>query len=455
MTRMFHTILRFLPLAALISLLGASATAWASGVRVTHIGGDPVVGKIASYDAEQQSLHLRDIILAGPEDGGEPTEGADRTRIIDAREIEEITWSSADAEEIPAEFFLEITLTTGDVLIGRVLASADFTFTFESMSFGTLALDSEWVKRLLHRTHHSETPFVEDPELAEGEVDAIYTTKMGTAKGALDAVTLEGVDWGDNDILEGLPWAELLAVTRAIASAPMREELQVIATCRNGERFTGRLLSYADRTFVIESTAEPYTTGGTRLRVSVAEDRLMSLTFRHGKFTYLSDLTPRAHDGVVEYPYFGGPDAAPDNLDDYWFHYRNDAAVGGGALTLQTSELRRVVYAKGLGVHSYSRLSFELNGKYATVLADIGVDAAAGRLGSVVFRVYADDALPTKESEGGEPLYDSGILRRSAPLQSITVNVRTVKVLHLVVDFGDNGDIQDHANWCKARAIKD
>ncbi|QLG11557.1 NPCBM/NEW2 domain-containing protein [Deinococcus sp. D7000] len=99
------------------------------------------------------------------------------------------------------------------------------------------------------------------------------------------------------------------------------------------------------------------------------------------------------------------------------------------------------VFDKGLGVHAFSILSYDLGGRCHTFSAQLGLDDEVGARGSVVFQVYGDD----------RKLYDSGVLRGSDAARRATVKVSGVKALKLIVtDAGDHIDY-DHADWADAK----
>ncbi len=49
-------------------------------------------------------------------------------------------------------------------------------------------------------------------------------------------------------------------------------------------------------------------------------------------------------------------------------------------------------YARGLGTHAYSEVTYNLLSQYSEFLSDVGVDDDTGDGGSIVFQVYADGA---------------------------------------------------------------
>ncbi|MGH7177092.1 MAG: NPCBM/NEW2 domain-containing protein [Tepidisphaeraceae bacterium] len=139
--------------------------------------------------------------------------------------------------------------------------------------------------------------------------------------------------------------------------------------------------------------------------------------------TFLSNLTPfYARNGA-------GPYARNRS--------NGGSAVGDGKpITLNSKR-----YTHGLGVHAVSDLRYDLAGKYRTFQADIGVDDEVATLGSVGFRVLADDVK----------IYDSGKMTGESATKSIKLNVAGRETLRLlVIDYGDGTD-HDHADWADAR----
>jgi hypothetical protein len=127
-----------------------------------------------------------------------------------------------------------------------------------------------------------------------------------------------------------------------------------------------------------------------------------------------------------------------------WGRVENDMSVGeklagdGNAITLN-----RRIYTKGLGVHSDSKLVYDLDGGYTTFITDLGIDDEVGANGTVVFQIYAD----------GEMVYDSGVMTGISQTKTAVVNVEGKKQLWLVVTNGGDTTFFDHADWANARLI--
>ena len=74
-------------------------------------------------------------------------------------------------------------------------------------------------------------------------------------------------------------------------------------------------------------------------------------------------------------------------------------------------------YLKGIGMHSASRLTYRLDGKYRRFDAAVALDDSAGNGGSVTFGVYVLRDGSWKEA------YTSGIVRGGEAPRPVSVDV--------------------------------
>lgn len=122
-----------------------------------------------------------------------------------------------------------------------------------------------------------------------------------------------------------------------------------------------------------------------------------------------------------------------------------DRSVGNGDGRGNTITLNGVVYGKGLGVHAYSEVVYDIAGQYTSFVSDIGLDDEVwANDGSVIFSVVAD----------GVEIYNSDVMRSASPTQTINVNVTGVQELRLRVFTTPDGDTADHADWANARLVR-
>ena len=149
------------------------------------------------------------------------------------------------------------------------------------------------------------------------------------------------------------------------------------------------------------------------------------------KVVYLSDLTPVGKPingyGPYEKDKSNGEDAAGDG---------------------QPLAMGRVPYAKVLGVHAVSDLTFALNKQYLSFSAAVGIDdelltngCAPTFPGSVVFQVFVD----------GEKMYDSGTVTVQSSALDVKVDVTGKDTLRLLVGGAGDDLVCDHADWADAK----
>ncbi len=128
----------------------------------------------------------------------------------------------------------------------------------------------------------------------------------------------------------------------------------------------------------------------------------------------------------------------------------NKSCGENGAGDGTTITLDGVTYAKGLGVHAQSIVTYNIAGQYSRFVSDIGIDdevLANGGGGSVEFQVWGD----------GTKLYDSGstspsYITSGKPAQHINVSVAGVNTLTLKVLVGSTST-NDHGDWAGAYLV--
>jgi hypothetical protein len=160
----------------------------------------------------------------------------------------------------------------------------------------------------------------------------------------------------------------------------------------------------------------------------IAHKDIVSLQADGEQVAYLSHIDPS---GYRHEPY----------LDLKWPYTRDRNALGGPL------RVDGRTYSKGLGMHSASRLTFDLDGESDRFAATVAVDDAAKGGGSVVFRVFL------KPNDGGDwrEAFASGVVRGGDRPQEVSVDLAGATQLTLVVDYADRGDERDCADWLDAR----
>jgi len=146
---------------------------------------------------------------------------------------------------------------------------------------------------------------------------------------------------------------------------------------------------------------------------------------RTSSVDYLSERKPDAE----QYVSYVGPTRP----------FRPDRTVDGHRFLLAGN-----FHERGLGTQSRTLLAYRLKPGDSRFQALVGVDDRAGPLGSVVFRVMVD---------GKSRLATPSQSARDTP-RAIDVDIAGAKLLILITEFGDRGDVRDHADWVEARIIR-
>jgi galactose oxidase len=127
-----------------------------------------------------------------------------------------------------------------------------------------------------------------------------------------------------------------------------------------------------------------------------------------------------------------------------WGPYELDRSNGeNNANDGRVMSLNGRQYSKGLGVHAYSLLRFDLNAACTSFSSDIGLDDEIDdqtQYGSVVYKVLLD----------GIEKYNSGVMRQNE-IKNVNLNINGARELKLIVEDAGDNNWYDHANWADAK----
>lgn len=153
---------------------------------------------------------------------------------------------------------------------------------------------------------------------------------------------------------------------------------------------------------------------------------------QHDRVSFLSDLEP------ISYKHLGFLDVSWD--------YRTDRNVTGGPLK-SGGRVRH----KGIGMHSTARLAYRVPPEAQQFKAEVAIDDSTQQRGSVIFRVFLADS-----SGQWNAVFESPVVRGGDDPLPVEVDLQetAARGLALVVEFADQADVLDHANWLEARFEK-
>jgi hypothetical protein len=320
-----------------------------------------------------------------------------------------------------------VLLADGSLIVGdvREIDREKLLLDSELLARATLRLDAV-AAVLLHppSDRHRRDQLVRRLLSARGESDRVLLDNGDELSGTIaalhdDVLTLESAT-GKIEI-------ELARIAAVIFNPSLRRpaatsRLRVLVGLTDGSRLLAASLE-ADA-----GKARLALGDGTALSTDI--DSLVALQPLGGRAVYLSDLKAASYKHIpflqLSWPYELDRNVAADLLR------------AGGKLRL-----------KGLGMHSASRLTYNLDREYRRLEAELAIDDATAGYGSVVFRVFVDDG-----NGRWQPKFTSDVVRGGAPPTHMSVDLTGAKRISLLVEFADRGDQRDDADWLDARLIK-
>jgi len=191
----------------------------------------------------------------------------------------------------------------------------------------------------------------------------------------------------------------------------------VLVILRDGTRLPGCLAESGPRVVRVHTSFAGI--------VDLPVDQVLDLAFRNDRVVWLSDLEPvKQHiDGLLHAPW----------------PVQKDRSVAGRPITLDGRRFDR-----GLGVHARTELTYDTGGRCTGFFALAGIDDAVRPRGHVVFRVLLD----------GKPWFNSKPVTGRDPAIEVRADVVDVRTLTLVVEYGEQMDLGDQADWADARLFR-
>jgi hypothetical protein len=168
----------------------------------------------------------------------------------------------------------------------------------------------------------------------------------------------------------------------------------------------------------------------TGIKITLPVAQVATIDFSGGRLLYLSDANPIR---VLEKSNTGRVD-----------HYRRNKNLEGGEIRLHgEGEQYKQPFAKGLAVHAYTELVYDLGGQYKKFEAILGVDEL----------VDGDSRVKVTIEGDGKELYSAEISRKDEP-KPVKLDVKGVKELSITVRSADLFDFGNHVDLALARVSK-
>ena len=349
-------------------------------------------------------------------------------KTIDAAGVH-LTPPAGGAEEIvPFDRFLDVSRTVvaspimgklvlhlagGDQLGGDPLSIRGNDLIWSSPILGDIPIP---MKQLASMTHPGATPA--DSRSREDVVKlANGDTLRGIVAGFADGKVTVQADAGNSDV----PLGSVKEINFALSAG------SAIPT-------KGFRVRFDDGSSVISpsltSTSEVTTLAlGKSVVRPVDLGRVTSIEQVNGPVSWLSSRPPFES---VYVPFIGAARTNAARMDHNW--------SGQDPIRFGAQE-----FAHGIGVHSYSRLSWNLDGTYQTFRTQYAIDTKdANTRADVTVRVLLD----------GKVAYEQPHVRAGTLSPVVVEKLDGVKKLTLEVDYGDNLDTQDRFNWIQPALVR-
>lgn len=375
----------------------------AARVVVKTTARDPITGELTA-------LSLKEGITVRREDGTEVT--------VPVAELVQI--NSADAPPARPAGPATVLLPDGDRLHGRVVGGLTDALWIETEDLGRLMVPLDGLvavllvatsdpayRRALSWAESSRRRSSDEVQLRNGDVLDGFIQQVNEEAVTLDVQGHESV----------LPLARIAALRFAGGASRPPDPPYFLMTMRQSGRITLR--------DAMLRGIELDTRTGFADRLRVPLDRVRTLDLIGGHWDRLPSHDPISFEHTPM-------------LSLSW-PYQTDRNVRGGALRVAGEAFER-----GIGVHSRSRLIYDLRGQYREFVTSFGMDDDSGPLADVTVLIVVD----------GQRRFDQKNVRAGKLYGPVRLDVVRARQLELIVDFGENGDLQDRFNWIDPALIK-
>ncbi|MED5584966.1 MAG: NPCBM/NEW2 domain-containing protein [Verrucomicrobiota bacterium] len=368
--------------------------------RVITIEGEVIEGALGSISADGI------VEIAGqklPMDGLRsivPGSGADQAKDLSDGRVVLICGSEIAASGVKV-LEEEVMCTVGG--LGEVRLPID---AVRALRFGELIRGSRFQKGLLEWE-------------ASRDLDTIFISggaELQEVDGLIEEVNDGALIFDREDALQSIPLVRAYGVVLASPLLKAEERPAVVLSLAGGTRLRADIDGFSEGKVNL-SLVEG-------VDVVVPWNQVRRITISSERLEYLSDIAPLKERSR--------PVLAPGRS------WQRDRTVSGLPIKIGDQ-----VYDKGLGFASGMSVTFPNEGLHDLFIAEIGIDIDSGIRGDCEFVVLCENReVFRKRKRGGEPA------------DLIKVDIKGASDVTLRVDYGEDLDIADHADWGEACFIQ-
>ncbi len=372
---------------------------------------EPLAGRLSRL-----SLQSEAVLLAGDDAMNIPARDLISIEVIAPEKAPSPSTSAPDPQSRDA---VRVRLANGDLLAGRLAKGSPDSLALETATLGRMTVLLEQIESIgfapaVGPAHADSSRWFDKGPMA-GD-DGLLLTNGDVVRGFITAIDGDGITMDQANTPTTIPLR--LAVAARFVHPPVEPPIGqfAVATFRDGSRLTLVSLEWTDRKIVAKTSSEA--------EIDINVDCLATVTMAGGRWKWLSEMSPISSEHT--------PMLAID------WDYKKDRNVLNAPLTVAGR-----MFDHGIGVHSRSRLIFELKGEYAEFVTSLAMDDDSGPAADVSVQILVD----------GKPRFQQAGLRQGRLHGPVRVDVANAGRIELVVDYGENGGIQDRFDWIEPGLI--
>jgi len=351
-------------------------------------------------------------------------EAGGSTKVLGLDELLSLKWRFAQTAPAsqPQSMPLHVRLRDGTRVSARLLSGNADRLELETPWTKSLAVPLASLAAVCHPGSQSQAlQEASDQAWADRKPDEdqlllFRNDRVTTLRGALESLGADGGSFRWRDRSVSFAAQEAFAVVMAVGQSTP-SPAPAVCSLRNGCTWAGRITGIEANSLRLRLTI------GNVLDLPIGQ--ISEIRFRSDRVTFLSDLTPAKYEfepfGATRWP------------------YRVNRSVANRPIRIGDQS-----FDQGIGVHSHSVLTYDVPQGFCRLAATIGIDQAVGGQGNVIFRVLAD----------GKEVFNSGPVTGADPPRPLLATIDGARQIQLIVEFGDDLDIGDQADWAGVRLIK-
>ena len=374
-------------------------------MTITTVTGQSIRGQVADFDLSSQ------LVVVTEEDG--------ERLAIPAADV--VSLAGRAVKRLLPGPSVTLRLAGGDRLVGLVSGAADEILAVENPSLSaaaqvaltriealitSAARQPEWQSRV-------QSFLARPPE----EEDRVLLANGDVVRGLIASIDETGIEIEVDEAARRLGYETVIAASLVAADAVDVKGRRARVSLDDGTVISVGGLVWRPKTGLCVDFA------GDRL--CLMPERVTRLEMLGGRWQWLAALSPVS----VEHTAM---------MSVGWEHQVNRSVTG------TPLRVGGETFEHGIGVHSRSSLTYELKGEYREFVTRFGLDRTAGPLASVEVVIRVD----------GRTCFRQQVRAPSALCGPIRIPIGGARTLELLVDFADNGAIQDRFDWIEPGLVR-